>query len=157
MELLVDRKWKKQSYTISNLYINGEWFCNCLEDADRGLDNSMSVDRILELKKPTITAIPRGTYEITLDVVSPKFSRYAFYKDVCNGKLPRLKNVKGFDGILIHVADGYRGPDLLEGCLGVGLNTIKGGLTNGKDTFKRLYDILLKAKLRGEVLKITIK
>ena len=142
---------------MSNLYINGEWFCNCLEDADRGLDNSMSVDRILELKKPTITAIPRGTYEITLDVVSPKFSKYDFYKKVCDGKLPRLKNIKGFDGVLIHVADGYRGPDLLEGCLGVGLNTIKGGLTNGKDTFKRLYDILLKAKSNGEVIKITIK
>lgn len=157
MELIVERKYKKQSYTIGNLYIDGVFFSNTLEDADGGLDDSMSEELIRTLKKPYITAIPRGTYEITLDVVSPKFSRYDFYKEVCNGKLPRLKNVKGFDGILIHVADGYRGPDLLEGCLGVGLNNIKGGLTNGKDTFKRLYDILLKAKSKGEVIKITIK
>ena len=155
MELLVDRKWKKQSYTISNLFIDGKWFSNVLEDADRGLDNSMSEDLIRTLKKPSITAITRGTYEITLDVVSPKYSKVQFYKDVCNGKVPRLKNVKGFDGILIHVADGYRGPDLLEGCLGVGINTIKGGLTNGKETFKQLYKLLQDGKSRGE--KITIK
>ena len=157
MELLVDRKWKKQSYTISNLYINGEWFSNVLEDADRGLDNSMSEDMIRTLKKPSITAIPRGTYEITLDVVSPKYSKVQFYKDVCNGKVPRLKDVKGFDGILIHVADGYRGPDLLEGCLGVGLNNIKGGLTNGKETFKQLYKLLQDGKSRGEKIVIKIK
>ena len=155
MELLIDRKWKKHSYTISNLYIDGKWFCICLEDADRGLDNSMSEDMIRTLKKPSITAIPRGTYEITLDVVSPKYSKVQFYKDVCNGKVPRLKNVKGFDGILIHVADGYRGPDLLEGCLGVGLNNIKGGLTNGKETFKQLYKLLQDRRNKGE--KITIK
>ena len=157
MELLIDRKWKKQSYTISNLFIDGKWFSNVLEDADRGLDNSMSEDMIRILKKPSITAIPRGTYEITLDVVSPKYSKVQFYKDVCNGKVPRLKNVKGFDGILIHVADGYRGPDLLEGCLGVGLNNIKGGLTNGKETFKQLYKILQDGKSRGEKITVKIK
>ena len=71
MELIVDRKWKNQNYTISNLTIDGKWFSNVLEDADRELDNSMSLDKITELKKPTITAIPRGTYEITLDITSP--------------------------------------------------------------------------------------
>ena len=157
MELIIDRKWKKHSYTISNLYIDGKWFSNVLEDADRGLDNSMSEDMIRTLKKPSITAIPRGTYEITLDVVSPKYSKVQFYKDVCNGKVPRLKNVKGFDGILIHVADGYRGPDLLEGCLGVGLNNIKGGLTNGKETFKQLYKLLQEGKSRGEKIIIKIE
>ena len=155
MELLVDRKWKKQSYTISNLYINGEWFCNCLEDADRGLDNSMSEDMIRTLKKPSITAIPRGTYEITLDVVSPKFSKYQFYKEVCNGKLPRLLNVPHFEGILIHCAEGPKGADLLQGCIAVGNNTIKGGLTNCKETFKKLYSILDKANKNNE--KIIIK
>lgn len=50
MELVVDRKWKKQSYTISNLTIDGKWFCNVLEDTDRGLDSSMSIAKIRELK-----------------------------------------------------------------------------------------------------------
>ena len=134
MELLIDRKWKKQSYTISNLYINGEWFCNCLEDADRGLDNSMSEDMIRTLKKPSITAIPRGTYEITLDVVSPKYSKVQFYKDICNGKVPRLKNVKGFDGILIHAGNTDKDS---SGCLLVGQNKVKGQVINSKETVKQ--------------------
>ncbi len=152
MELLVDRKWKKQSYTISNLLVNGKWFCNVLEDADRGLDDSMSVDRILELKKPTITAIPRGTYEITLDVVSPKYSKVQFYKDVCNGKVPRLKNVKGFDGILIHAGNTDKDS---SGCLLVGVNKVKGQVVNSKETFKALYKLLQDRKSKGE--KIVIK
>ena len=152
MELLVDRKWKKQSYTISNLYINGEWFCNCLEDADRGLDNSMSEDMIRTLKKPSITAIPRGTYEITLDVVSPKYSKVQFYKDICNGKVPRLKNVKGFDGILIHAGNTDKDS---SGCLLVGQNKVKGQVVNSKETFKQLYKLLQDGNSRGE--KITIK
>lgn len=152
MELLVDRKWKKQSYTISNLLIDGKWFCNVLEDADRGLDDSMSVDRILELKKLTITAIPRGTYEITLDIVSPKYSKVQFYKDVCNGKVPRLKNVKGFDGILIHAGNTDKDS---SGCLLVGVNKIKGQVVNSKETFKALYKLLQDRRNKGE--KIVIK
>ena len=154
MEILIDRKWKKQSYTISNLYINGEWFCNCLEDADRGLDNSMSEDMIRTLKKPSITAIPRGTYEITLDVVSPKYSKVQFYKDVCNGKVPRLKNVKGFDGILIHAGNNDKDS---SGCLLVGQNKVKGQVINSKETFKQLYNILQNGKSRGEKITITIE
>lgn len=152
MELLVDRKWKKQSYTISNLFIDGKWFSNVLEDADRGLNNSMSEDMIRTLKKPSITAIPRGTYEITLDVVSPKFSKYGFYNEVCDGKLPRLKNVKGFDGILIHAGNTDKDS---SGCLLVGQNKVKGQVVNSKETFKQLYKLLQDGKSKGE--KITIK
>ena len=157
MELIVDRKWKKQSYTISNLTIDGKWFCNVLEDKDRNLDSSMSVAKVKELKKPSITAIPRGTYEITLDVISPKYSTNSFYKQVCNGKVPRLLNVKGFEGILIHVGDGPRGADLSSGCLLCGYNKVKGQLRDGKEVFKKLYSLLKEAKSRGEKLTITIK
>lgn len=157
MELVVDRKWKKQSYTISNLTIDGKWFCNVLEDKDRNLDSSMSIAKIRELKKPSITAIPKGTYEVTLDVISPKYCNNSFYKQVCNGKVPRLLNVKGFEGILIHVGDGPRGADLSSGCLLCGYNKVKGQLRDGKEVFKKLYSLLKEAKSRGEKLTITIK
>lgn len=139
---------------MSNLYIEGKWFCNCLEDADRGLDNSMSEDMIRTLKKPSITAIPRGTYEITLDVISPKYSKVQFYKDVCNGKVPRLKNVKGFDGILIHAGNTDKDS---SGCLLVGQNKVKGQVVNSKETFKQLYYLLQDGKSRGEKITIKIK
>lgn len=152
MELIVERKYKKQSYTIGNLYIDGVFFSNTLEDADRGLDSSMSEDMIKTLKIPSITAIPRGTYEITLDVVSPKYSKVQFYKDVCNGKVPRLKDVKGFDGILIHAGNTDKDS---SGCLLVGQNKVKGQVVNSKETFKHLYQLLQEGKNNGE--KITIK
>ena len=152
MELIVDRKWKKQSYTISNLTIDGKWFSNILEDTDRGLDSSMSLDKIKELKKPSITAIPRGTYEITLDVPSVKYGSSTFYKQVCNGKVPRLLNVKGFEGILIHAGNTDKDT---EGCLLVGLNRVKGQVINSRETFRELYKLLKDKHDKGE--KITIK
>ena len=152
MELIVDRKWKKQSYTISNLTIDGKWFCNILEDTDRGLDDSMSVTKIKKLKKPSITAIPRGTYEVTLDITSPKFYTKTFYKQVCNGKVPRLLNVKGFEGILIHAGNSSKDS---AGCLLVGVNRVKGQVLNSRETFKELYKLLKDKYDKGE--KITIK
>lgn len=141
-----------QSYTISNLIISNEIFCQVLEDTDRGLDDSMSLDKILELKRPSITAIPRGTYEITLDVVSPRFGSKPFYKEVCDGKLPRLLNVKGFDGVLIHA--GNTAGDS-AGCLLVGMNLEKGKVLKSQETFKELYKLLKDRHDKGE--KITIK
>ena len=152
MELIVDRKWKKRSYTISNLLVDGKWFCNVLEDTDRGLDDSMSVAKIKSLKKSGITAIPSGTYDVTLDVYSPKFGPKSFYKETCNGKLPRLLNVKGFDGILIHAGNTDKDT---SGCLLVGVNSEVGKVLNSQDTFRKLYKLLQEGKNRGE--KITIK
>lgn len=152
MELVVDRKWKKQDYTISNMTIDGKWFCNTIEDTDRGLDDSMSINEIKRLKKPSITAIPRGTYDITLDVVSSRFSTSSFYKQVCNGKVPRLLNVKGFDGILIHAGNTAKDS---SGCLLVGNNKVKGQVINSRETFKELYKLLKEAHDKDE--KITIK
>ena len=152
MEILVERKWKKDNYTIGNLYINGKWFSNTLEDKDRGLKDSMSLTEIKAIKKSKITAIPTGTYEVTLNIVSPKFSKYPFYNSINGGRVPRLLNVKGFEGVLIHVMDGPKGAELSEGCIGIGRNLIKGGLLQGKEYYKKLYDILKNNKD-----KITIK
>ena len=37
MKLKVDRRWKKDTYTIGVLYVDGVRFCETLEDRDRGL------------------------------------------------------------------------------------------------------------------------
>lgn len=152
MELIVNRKYKKQSYTIGELYVDGKFFSNTLEDADKGLDDSMSLAKIKELKRPSITAIPKGTYEITLDVISPRFCTNSFYKQVCDGKLPRLLNVKGFEGILIHAGNTDKDT---AGCLLVGVNRAVGQVLNSRDTFKKLYKLLKDKHDKGE--KITIK
>jgi hypothetical protein len=149
MELVLERKWKKSDYTIGILSIDNKKFCEVIEDKDRGLKDSMTTEQIKLIKKPNMTAIPTGTYDVTLDVFSSKFGNIPFYKKVCNGKLPRLLNVKGFEGILIHCGNTQLDT---SGCLIVGENKVKGKVINSKITFEKLYNILKNSKD-----KITIK
>lgn len=153
MKITVDRKWKKKDYTIGRLFVNGELFANTLEDPDRGLKQSMDKRELINKKIPNQTAIPTGTYKITLDVKSPKFSTYDFYDKVCNGYLPRLLDVPGFDGILLHVGSNASHS---SGCILVGYNKTKGGLTDSKEVFKKLYEKLEDAKNNGEEITIEI-
>lgn len=154
MKIIVDRKWKKENYTIGRLFVDGVLFCNTLEDTDRELTQKMSSTIIRNKKIPNQTAIPTGEYKITLDVVSPKFSKYEYYMNVCNGKLPRLLNVPGFDGILIHVGSTAANS---SGCILVGYNKEKGRLSDSKIVFKELYQKMKKASDNGEDITIEIE
>lgn len=104
MKLLLTRKYFKETYTIGNLYIDGLYFCDTLEDAVR------------DKKIMNKTAIPYGTYEVIL-TESAKFKRL----------LPLLLNVPGFDGIRIH--RGNTDEDT-SGCILVGENKMRGGVIN---------------------------
>lgn len=157
MKLILKRVALRDTYTIGKLYIDTHYFCDTCEDRVRDINKDGDLNDAGEGKVYGKTAIPYGTYKITMKVQSPKFSKYQFYRDVCNGYLPRLLNVPHFDGILLHVADGYRGADLLSGCIGVGDNKIKGGLLNGKQTFIKLYKKLKEADNQGERIWITIE
>ena len=153
MKILVKRIAKKATYTIGKMYLDGEFFCNTIEDKDRGLRSDMSLEEIKKIKIPSVTAIPTGTYKITIDVISPKFSKKAAYQYI-GGKLPRLIGVKGFDGILIH--QGTTEKDS-AGCLIVGKNTIVGKVTQSQATLRALYAKMKEAKERGEEITITIE
>lgn len=152
MELTLNRIAKKSSYTIGRLNINGAYFCDTLEDKDRGLDNSMSEERIRPLKVAGETAIPTGTYSITMDMQSPRFRNKAQYS-FCKGYLPRLLDVKGFDGILIHIGNTQKDS---AGCILVGENKAVGKVVNSTATFRRLHAALSAASKRGEKITITI-
>lgn len=143
MEILVERKWKKPNYTIGVMSIDGKRFCETLEDVDRNLNSSMTVKQIKAIKKPNETAIPTGTYKITLDTFSPRFGNKSFYKKVCGGKLPRILNIKGFDGVLIHC--GNTNLDT-SGCILVGRNLEVGKVLKSQETFEKLYKILKENK-----------
>ena len=153
LEILVDRRWKKSTYTIGRMYLDGEFFCNTLEDRDRGLTSEMSLIEINGKKVMHETAIPSGTYEVSLDYVSPKFSQYPYYMEVCGGRLPRLLDVKGFSGVLIHVGTNASHS---SGCILVGNNTSIGQLSNGKKVFEELYKRLLDAKKEGKKIMLRI-
>lgn len=140
MILSVKRELPKDTYTPGTLYIDGEKFCSTLEDLDRGLTQDMTIGEIQSRKIYGETAIPKGTYKVTMEVVSPKFSKYPFYMEVCNGRLPRLLDVPGYEGVLIHVADGWKKDKLLQGCIGIGERQSDGSLLNGKETFRKLWE-----------------
>ena len=142
MELNIKRIARRETYTVGRLYIDGKYFCDTLEDKDRGLRQDMPIAVIRATKRKGITAIPTGRYRMTLAVQSPKFSKRATYQ-FCNGYLPRLINVPGYDGVLIHI--GNTAMDT-EGCLLVGRNTQVGKVLDSRKTFIELYDRLLGAK-----------
>ena len=155
MKILVDRKWKKDAYTIGKLYVDSMFFSNTLEDKDRSLTNSMSLEEIKKMKKAGETAIPTGTYKVKMDIVSPKYSKSNWYVKNCNGaRMPRLEKVPGYDGVLIHAGNTAKDT---EGCILVGKNDVKGMVTKSKDYFLKLYNIMYTAYKRGEDIEIIIK
>lgn len=120
MKLELRRKYLKDTYTIGQLYIDGVFFCDTLEDAVRP-------DGIKINGK---TAIPNGAYKVVL-TLSNRFGRV----------LPLLIGVPGFEGVRIH--SGNTEHDT-EGCILVGKNNIPGLVTHSKDTMNRLMPILEK-------------
>lgn len=142
MNITLNRIAKKPTYTIGKLYIDNKYFCDTLEDKDRGLTQSMSEAEIKSKKVYGETAIPSGTYEVIVSY-SNKFKQY----------MPLLLNVKGFAGIRIH--SGNTDKDSY-GCILVGENSVVGKVLNSRNTYKKLFPLINKACKTGKVY-ITIK
>ena len=150
MKLTLKRTAKKPTYTIGKLYIDDVYFCDTIEDTDRGLYQGQDLELIKKIKINSKTAIPRGTYKITLNVVSLKYSKKKIYQDICKGRVPRLLNVPGYEGVLIHIGNTA---DDSSGCILVGENKQVGKVLNSTETFRKLYN-----KIKGqENLTIEIK
>jgi len=151
MKLLLTRL-REQRYafpdrTIGRLFINGSKtkYCNTLEDVERFPSKWDSVKQLLGIKVYGKTAIPTGTYEVTL-TYSGKFKRM----------LPLLMNVPEFTAIRIHSGST---PEHTEGCILVGKfnakdNTVYGGKSLNIE--KKLVDLIAEA-LKVEKVFITIE
>ena len=141
MQLKLERKYFKKGYTIGNLYINGEFFSNTLEDENRDLNKNGKFDNG-ESKVNSETCIPFGTYKVVVSI-SPRFGR----------KLPRLLNVPSFEGILIHRVNEAKDT---SGCILVGENREKGKVLNSTRYELNLVKILEAAIAKGEEVTIEI-
>ena len=142
MNITLNRIARKAKYTIGKLYINDQYFCDTLEDTDRGLTQSMTEQQIGSKKVYGETAIPTGTYRIIISY-SNKFKK----------QMPLLLNIPGFAGIRIH--SGNTEKDSL-GCILVGKNKAVGKVLESRDTYSKLFSILQEAN-KKETIKITIK
>lgn len=143
MRILLQRHALKAGYTIGRMEINGRYFCDTLEDPDRGLRESMTEDEIAALKVKGATAIPTGTYRIDMQTRSPRFGRV----------LPRLVSVKGYSGVLIHCGNTA---DDTEGCILVGENRERGKVLNSRATLESLLVFLRAAQAEGEEIELTV-
>lgn len=139
MQVTLWRKYRKPGYTIGRLYIDGVFFCNTLEDTDRGLAQYMSVGEIANIKIKGATAIPTGAYKVQR-TYSPKYKRL----------MPQVMNVKGYAGIRIH--SGNTAADT-EGCILLGDNTAVGRLTNSR---KRCVEFETKMQVNGNACDLEI-
>ena len=125
MKLKIIRGPKTDISTIGDLFVNGVFACNTLEDKDRGLKQSMSLAEIAAIKVSGKTAIPAGIYEIVTRW-SEKHQRM----------LPHLVNVTGFAEVEMH--PGNDADDTL-GCILVGHHDGANWISNSRDAFEKLF------------------
>lgn len=131
LKIEIKRIAKKPDYTIGNLYIEGKYFCDSLEDAVR------------PEKIQGKTAIPTGTYQVIMNM------SYRFKKI-----MPLLLAVPNYEGVRIHsgntVAD-------TEGCILLGKNTKVGMVTDSRLWVAAFYSKLNGYIADGYKIFLTIK
>lgn len=130
LHLLLTRSFRKPTYTIGRIYANGQFICNSMEDVDRHIFQGQPLADLLKIKIKGETAIPTGTYRLRV-TESPKFKR----------ELIEVVDVPGFTGIRIHALNTA---EQSEGCIGPGLNTEKGRVTESRKYEKILTDMVKK-------------
>jgi hypothetical protein len=140
---LVLKRWEfTDKSTVGSLSIDGVFECFTIED----------VVRAPGVKVPGKTAIPYGTYRVTWER-SPRLSKQAG-RDVFT---PRLQNVPGFEGILIH--SGNTADDSL-GCIILGRTysaKFPDFVGESRAACAEFYAKVKIAAERGEPISITIE
>ena len=142
LHLILLRKYRKEAYTIGQLYNGNTYLCNTVEDTDRGLHSNMAAAQIAKLKIKGQTAIPTGSYKVEV-TDSPKFKR----------PLPLVLNVPGFSGIRIHRG---QNANSTEGCIIPGENTATGRVTNSEKYEKLIVAAIAAAEAKKEDVWLTI-
>ncbi len=138
MRLSIQRQPSADDATIGSLYVNGTWQCWCLEDQVRELPGVP----VAEWKIQGKTAIPAGTYRVTVDF-SNRFQRNMLH----------ILDVPGFDGVRIHA--GNTAADT-EGCVLVGKDRAGSGIAASRDALKELRPIVESAIAAGEDVTLEI-
>lgn len=149
MIIRLDRAWKKNGYTISRVYVNGSRFgdgkkwCSALEDEDRGLTDTMTLNEIMQRKVYGHTAIPTGRYRVKI-TYSPRFKK----------KIPLVCEVKGFSGVRLHAGNT---PNDTEGCILFGVNDKVGRVSNSRYWTNKLTKLISFAISLGEDVLLLIE
>lgn len=158
-EIELQRFAFKPTYTIGRLILpnwNSSYFCNTLEDPDRGLDH-LGSDGVYnghddesdcsQNKIKTTTCIPYGRYQMVY-YNSPKFTpRYGTW-------MPVLLEVPHYSGILFHPGNDAKDTD---GCILLGENKQIGKVLNSRYWFDKFVSITKPIWESKEKIWVTIK
>lgn len=155
MKIQVKRVARKSTYTIGKVTIDGKYFCDSLEDTDRGVTQVMpftstggangywvAPDGGIIQKVYGKTAIPTGLYDAC-----------SYYWDKHKSYVVLLKRVSGFTGILIH--NGTTA-DHSEGCILLGKNNIVGRLDGNRMYMDALAARVMACEKRGEKVQVEV-
>ncbi len=142
MELQLKREIFTDISTIGTLTIDGKFECYILEDKDRGINKTLTLEQIMRVKVYGKTAIPYGRYEVD-------WTMSARFKVM----MPILLNVVGWSGIRIHA--GNTEIDSL-GCLLCGTRKLSNRITESTIATNKLYAKIEAAKKQGQRIYITI-
>lgn len=149
MELTLNRILKTNDYTIGELYVDGAYLCDTIEDRVRSLPETCPntpKGKACECKEKVYgkTAVPSGTYKVKLGY-SNRFKRV----------LPQILSVPHFLGILIHTGNNNSNT---EGCVIVGTwdGKTENWVSNSRVAFNKLMPLLEAATDKKEEITITI-
>lgn len=138
---------------LGRLSLNGQYLCDTLEPPSHGMTSATDLKTIRDIKRLGRSAVPVGVYRLVL-AYSPRFSPRPFYRAFSRGLVPRLQNVSGFEGVLIHC-----GNTVVDtcGCIIVGRRADASTLVESQKTYSRLMrQFWLPATRRGEPMFIEI-
>lgn len=139
MNLRLIREPSQESSTLGALYLDDVWRCWTLEDELREVPGQP----VSAWKVQDETAIPAGRYQLRMG-----------WSDRLKRLTPRLIDVPGFSGILIH--GGNRAPDT-RGCILVGLMRASAMIQNSAPAKQLIEAALAAAEKAGEQSWITIE
>jgi len=134
----IQRRKSSAYSTLSELYVDGELVCFALEDPVREKPGVP----VVEWKVKGETAIPAGRYLVKIQW-SPRFTRM----------LPRLQEVPGFQGVLIHPGN-Y--PRDTEGCILPGTQIAGDAVVESRVAFLELFQRIKDAEEGNEEVWLTI-
>jgi hypothetical protein len=144
MKLTLKRNPSKAEWTTGKLFINDVFECFTVEDQQQ------------IIKVMHETRIPAGTYDISLRDFGGHHERYKVkFKEIHRGML-WLRNVPGFQHILIHVGNT---DDDSSGCILVCtvVDDEKGIGYKSTEAYLKLYRKVVDAFAKGEKIQITIE
>lgn len=135
MKIQIVRESSGDHGTFGRVHVDGLFVCHSLEDKDRRIESG-------GVKIPGETAIPRGTYNVTIDM-SVRFKKLMMH----------VLDVPQFSGVRIH--SGNTTADT-EGCILLGNGRANGYLIDSRSAVNKMFSAVERALKLGSTVTLEV-